>query len=74
MKIREQLEKKIKKDTLDFITNELETAQPQMILKMKTPVKATLFMGIEKEYSKVAIRCDQPELLKQKLERGMMKV
>ena len=54
--------------------NELETAQPQMILKMKTPVKATLFMGIEKEYSKVAIRCDQPDLLKQKLERGMMKV
>jgi len=70
----EQLEKKIKKDTLDFIANDFETAQPQMILKMKTPVKATLFMGIEKEYSKVAIRCDHPKLLKQKLERGMMKV
>lgn len=71
---REQLEKKIKKDTLDFIANDFEIAQPQMILKMKTPVTATLFMGIEKQYSKVAIRCDQPELLKEKLERGMMKV
>ena len=37
-----------------------------MILKMKTPVKATLFMGIEKEYSKVAIRCDQPDIAKTK--------
>ena len=70
---RKQLEKKIKKDTLDFIANDFETAQPQMILKMKTPVTATLFMGIEKQYSKVAIRCDQPELLKERLERGMMK-
>ena len=44
---REQLEQKIKKDTLDFIANDFETAQPQMILKMKTPVKQRYLWGLK---------------------------
>lgn len=68
----EELEKKIQKDTLSFIAREFEDAKPQMILQLKRPVKATLLMGIEKEYTKVAIRCDQPAELKMALHRGML--
>ncbi|WLR42407.1 hypothetical protein LC087_17145 [Bacillus carboniphilus] len=34
---------------------------PQMIIELKTPTDATLIYGIEKVYSNVAIRVDEPE-------------
>ncbi|WP_339235686.1 beta-carotene 15,15'-monooxygenase [Oceanobacillus sp. FSL W7-1281] len=58
------LKSKLEKDTIDFIAKDFEQVYPDMILKMKNPVKATLFMGIQKEYSKVAIKSDDPEKLK----------
>jgi hypothetical protein len=69
----DELEKKLEKDTLSFIAREFEDGKPQMILKLKRPVVATLLMGIEKEYTKVAIRCDQPAELKAAIQRGMIK-
>ncbi|WP_431030175.1 beta-carotene 15,15'-monooxygenase [Lysinibacillus sp. LZ02] len=68
---RAELEKKVSKDTLAFIAREFEEGQPQMVLYMKNPIKGTLFMGFEKDYSKIAIRCDQPSELKAVIERGM---
>jgi len=68
----EELEKKLQADTLSFIAREFEDGKPQMILKLKRPVKASLLMGFEKEYTKIAIRCDQPTELKMALHRGML--
>lgn len=62
---REFLEKKRKKDTLEFVMRDFETVYPDFVLKMKVPQKATLFMGIEKEYRYVAIKCDDPVQLKE---------
>lgn len=61
------LESKLSKDTMDFIARDFEKVHPDLILTMKTPVKATLMMGIQKEYSQIAIRSDQPAEL-----RGMI--
>ncbi|MGG2092667.1 beta-carotene 15,15'-monooxygenase [Bacillus sp. S13(2024)] len=59
------LESKLSKDTIDFIVRDFEKVYPHMILKMKKPVKVTLFMGIQKEYSQIAIRSDNPAQLKE---------
>ncbi|PHA01855.1 beta-carotene 15,15'-monooxygenase [Bacillus pseudomycoides] len=58
------LESKLSKDTIDFIVRDFEKVYPDMILKMKKPVRATLFMGTQKEYSQIAIRSDNPTQLK----------
>jgi hypothetical protein len=62
---REFLESKRKKDTVEFVMRDFETVYPDFVLKMKVPQKATLFMGIEKEYNYVAIKCDDPLQLKE---------
>lgn len=59
------LESKLSKDTIDFIVRDFEKVYPDMIIKMKTPLKVTLFMGIQKEYSHIAIRSDNPIQLKE---------
>ncbi|OAH58710.1 beta-carotene 15,15'-monooxygenase [Domibacillus aminovorans] len=59
------LENKLSKDTIDFIVRDFAKVYPDMILKMKKPVKAILFMGIQKEYSYVAIKSDNPTQLKE---------
>ena len=68
-----ELEKKRGKDTLDFIAREFEEGHPHLILHMKRPVTAHLLMGMEKEYTRIAIRCDQPLELKEAIKNGMEK-
>ncbi|WP_080875869.1 beta-carotene 15,15'-monooxygenase [Oceanobacillus timonensis] len=58
------LKSKLSKDTIDFIAKEFDAGNPDMIIKMKRPVTATLFMGIQKEYAKVAIKSDNPNRLR----------
>lgn len=58
------LKSKISKDTIDFIARDFEQVYPDMIIKMKKPVTATVFMGIQKEYAKIAIKSDDPDRLK----------
>lgn len=62
---KEVLQKKRKKDTLDFVVRDFETVYPDFILKMKVPQKATMFMGIVKEYDYVAIKSDDSLQLKE---------
>ena len=69
----EELAKKPSKDTICFIAREFEDGKPQMILKLKQPVTASLLMGVEKEYMNVAIRCDDPKKLKEALLKVMAK-
>ena len=68
----EVLEQKTSKTTIEFIARDFEKVYPDIILKLKFPVEATLFMGIKRKYKQVAIRLDNPQdfkkILKQQLE------
>lgn len=59
------LTSKLSKDTAEFVVGDLEKVYPDIILSMKEPVRVTLMMGIQKEYSKIAIRSDQTAQLKE---------
>lgn len=61
---KEILENKLSKDTIDFIAKDIGSNNPDVILKMKQPIKAMLFMGMQKNYSNVAIKADDPQKLK----------
>lgn len=66
------LKQKLANDTLDFMARDFEQVHPDVILKLKRPVQATLIMGMKKEYNRVAIRVDEPtrfkEVLKEKID------
>ncbi|MBW8348848.1 beta-carotene 15,15'-monooxygenase [Bacillus sp. IITD106] len=62
------LEKKIDTNTtIDFIAKDFEPVHPHMILELKKPCHATLFLGIEKKYTRVAIRLDNPKMFHEAL-------
>ena len=56
----EMLQKKRSKDTINFIARDFEVTHPTVILKLKSPVEATLLMGLSRRYEKVAIKVDNP--------------
>ncbi|MEI2666021.1 beta-carotene 15,15'-monooxygenase [Rossellomorea sp. LJF3] len=62
-------EKKPSKGTMVFIQKDFEEIHPQVILILKEPVEATLFMGRKEEVSKVALRVDEPEKLRRLIEQ-----
>lgn len=64
---RSILERRLQKDTIEFVTRDLEKVYPDIIIKFKYPVEATLLMGVKKKYERVAIRVDEPERFKQTL-------
>ncbi|SEJ27159.1 hypothetical protein SAMN04488127_1456 [Bhargavaea ginsengi] len=57
----EELSAKLSKDTAGFIARDFEEACPDVLIKLKRPVSATLFMGIRKPYRTVAIRVDEKD-------------
>lgn len=61
---RPTLEKKISKNTLDFVARDFEKSYPDVIIKLKRPQKATLLMGMNRNYDQIAIRVDEPEKFK----------
>ncbi|MGE7879721.1 beta-carotene 15,15'-monooxygenase [Peribacillus muralis] len=65
------LKKKIPKDTIDFIVRDFAKVDPDMILHLKKPINVTLSLGIQKEYSKIAIRSDSPTELKHAILEGI---
>ncbi len=58
------LQKKLSRDTIDFIARDFEDVSPHMILELKKPVKTNFIFGIQKEYKFIAIRADEPNRLK----------
>ncbi|TPF16938.1 beta-carotene 15,15'-monooxygenase [Priestia megaterium] len=58
------LEQKIPSTTIEFIARDFETVHPDLLLTLKSPIEATLFMGIKKKYKQVAIRVDDPHAFK----------
>jgi hypothetical protein len=68
------LEQKIPNTTIEFIARDFETVHPDLLLTLKSPIEATLFMGIKKKYNQVAIRVDDPhafkKIVKERLEKA----
>ncbi|MBO1003014.1 beta-carotene 15,15'-monooxygenase [Pseudogracilibacillus auburnensis] len=54
------LEQKCAKDTIEFIARDFELTSPHVIIQLKVPAKATLFIGKQKAYKFVSIRVDEP--------------
>ncbi|MGG3890620.1 beta-carotene 15,15'-monooxygenase [Metabacillus fastidiosus] len=69
----EILERKLSKNTIDFIARDFETVNPTVILKFKYPIDATMPMGMKKKYEQAAIRVDEPEKFKEMLKQVMTK-
>ncbi|MGP9040259.1 beta-carotene 15,15'-monooxygenase [Cytobacillus kochii] len=65
MEEKSVLQGKLSKDTVEFMTRDLEKVYPDIILELKEPVHVTYFMGFKKAYKKVAIRSDSPLQLKE---------
>ena len=57
----EQLQLKPSKKTIEFIARDFEKVSPDVIFKLKQPVKAHLIMGMEKEFEQVSIKVDEPQ-------------
>ncbi|MGB8273363.1 MAG: beta-carotene 15,15'-monooxygenase, partial [Priestia megaterium] len=58
------LQQKIPNTTIEFIARDFEKVYPDLLLTLKSPIEATLFMGIKKKYQQVAIRVDDPHAFK----------
>lgn len=54
---------------IDFMAKDLETVTPQCVITFKKPLKATLFLGFEKKFTKAAIRVDDPMGFRNRLEQ-----
>jgi len=67
-----ELEAKLDKHTATFIVKELQEGNPQVILHMKKPTTVTLMMGLEKQFTKIAIQCDQSNDLIKKVNEVLM--
>ena len=65
------LQGKLSKGTLSFVAKDFETVYPDVIIKLKTPAKATHIMGLEKEYTQVAVRTDSPDEFLERLKSGI---
>lgn len=67
----EQLQLKPSKKTIEFIARDFEKVYPDVILRLKQPVKAYLIMGLEKEFEQVSIKVDEPERFIAKLKERL---
>lgn len=59
------------KGLIEFIARDMEEAKPNCVLHFKEPLKATLFMGMEKKFNMAAIRLDEPERFRDVLEEKL---
>ncbi|MGE7622147.1 beta-carotene 15,15'-monooxygenase [Viridibacillus sp. NPDC096237] len=67
---QEELEKKLNtKTTIEFVARDFEAVYPHIILELKRPCTASLLLGFKKQYSRVAIRLDDPIAFKQALQQ-----
>src|SRR5699024_1373975 len=63
------LQKKLTKDTIDFIARDFGEATPHFILKLKEPTESWFILGMKKSFTYVAIRADEPSRLKKDIRR-----
>jgi len=55
-------------EALQFVFKDFEPANVQVLIILKEPVQATMFMGRKKAVMKLAIRVDESDKLKKLLE------
>ncbi|WP_227257247.1 hypothetical protein [Priestia aryabhattai] len=67
------LQHKIPNTTIEFIARDFEKVYPHLLLTLKSPIEATLFMGIKKKYQQVAIRVDDPHAFKKIVKERLKK-
>lgn len=70
---KEVLQGKLPKGTLSFVARDFETVYPDVIIKLKNPVKGTFIMGLQKDCTQVAVRTDSPNEFLEKLQRELIK-
>ncbi|WDL86460.1 beta-carotene 15,15'-monooxygenase [Priestia aryabhattai] len=72
------LQQKVPNTTIEFIARDFETVHPDLLLILKSPIEATLFMGIKKKYQQVAIRVDDShvfkKIVKERLEKNKQNI
>lgn len=68
---KDVVQEKLPKTTLSFVARDFEKVFPDVIIKLKNPVKAYHLMGLQKEYTQVAVRSDSPNEFLEKLQSGM---
>lgn len=54
-------------EALQFVFKDFEPVNAQVLIILKEPVQATMFMGKKKAVMKLAIRVDEPDKLKKLL-------
>lgn len=69
---KEELEAKLDENTATFIVKEFQEGKPHVILHMKKPTTVTFMMGLEKQFTKIAIQCDQSNELIQKINDSLI--
>ncbi|MGM9922421.1 MAG: beta-carotene 15,15'-monooxygenase [Bhargavaea sp.] len=67
----EELSGKLSKDTAEFIAKDFEAARPDVLIKLKQPVSATLFMGVRRPYGSVAVRADEKDEFIRRLKKEL---
>ncbi|MBK3495697.1 beta-carotene 15,15'-monooxygenase [Viridibacillus sp. YIM B01967] len=69
---QEELEKKLdSKTAIEFVARDFEVVHPHVILELKKPCTASILLGFKKQYSRVAIRLDDPATFKQALQQHL---
>lgn len=66
-----RLQQQLSKKTLTFVVREFDETYPSVILKMKKPVVATYYLGMQREHKEVAIKVDDPKRFLQQLQLKM---
>ncbi|OES43411.1 hypothetical protein [Domibacillus iocasae] len=59
------------KEVLEFILKDFEPLEVQVVITLREPLEATMFMGSKKAVTELALRVDEPEKLKQLLQKEM---
>lgn len=57
---KDSLMKKSSKDTLEFVLQDFEKVYPNVLITLKKPIDGIFYFGIQRKYSTVAIRVDEP--------------
>lgn len=65
---KEQLEQKLSKDIVSFVVVDFEKVYPNVLIKLKNPIKGSFVLGIERNFTKVALKLDDPKSFIEKIE------
>ncbi len=65
------IQSKKDKNLLEFIAKDFEDAKPDCLIELNERIEAVLFLGMNRTYSQVAIRLDEPERFRSLLDNKL---